>query len=80
MKRKTIPKAAQLIQRYIETNSINQTKFSLIAEVPQGMVSYWVQGKRPVSPRAALAIEKNTDGKLSRFDLCPTVFQRNSAA
>ncbi len=74
------PTTAKLIQQYIDSKKLNQTGFAELAEVPQGMVSYWVQGKRPVSPKAALAIERNTEGALSRFDLCPQVFQNDSAA
>jgi DNA-binding transcriptional regulator YdaS (Cro superfamily) len=80
MKRKPLSRPAQLIKQYIETNSMNQWKFAELAEVQQGMVSQWIRDERPVSPKAALAIERNTDGALTRFDLCPKVFQSEHAA
>lgn len=80
MKRKAAATPAWLIARYLETHQMKQAAFADLAGVPQGMVSQWVNGERPVSAKAALAIEKNTDGLLSRFDLCPRVFQHDSAA
>lgn len=80
MKRKAPATPTWLVQRYMETHELTQAAFAAIAEVPQGMVSYWVRGKRPISAKAALAIERNTDGVLSRFDLCPTTFQKDAAA
>lgn len=64
----------------METHQLKQADFGRLADVHQGMVSQWVNGDRPVSPKAALAIERNTDGVLSRFDLCPDTFQKDSAA
>jgi DNA-binding transcriptional regulator YdaS (Cro superfamily) len=80
MKRKPILSHSQLIQRYIDAKKLTQTQFAELADVPQGMVSYWINGKRPVSAKAALAIERNTDGVLSRFDLCPDIFRNDTAA
>jgi DNA-binding transcriptional regulator YdaS (Cro superfamily) len=80
MKRKAAATPAWLIARYLESRNIKQAAFGRLAGVHQAMVSQWLAGTRPVSAKAALAIEKNTDGVLSRFDLCPQIFQHDSAA
>lgn len=43
------------------------------AHVPD--VSRWANGTRPVPDRYALAIEKATEGVVTRRDLCPDTWQ-----
>lgn len=73
-------RVGKLITAYIEANGLTQEKFGRrMADVSQGRVSQWVHGE-PIPPDIALDIEKNTRGALSKYDLCPEIFQRDSAA
>ncbi|MEH6641423.1 Cro/CI family transcriptional regulator [Vreelandella glaciei] len=47
--------------------------------VNQGAVSNWVRGKHGMSPAVALRVEKLTDGKFTRWQLCPSVFGQQPA-
>ncbi len=49
--------------------AISRLAVSIGAHVPD--VSRWASGKRPVPERAAVAIERATEGAVSRRDLRP---------
>src|SRR4051812_35758851 len=73
-------RVGKLITAYIEANGLTQEQFGdQMADVTQGRVSQWVHGE-PIPPLLAIQIEKKSRGALSRYDLCPKVFQRDSAA
>jgi len=62
------------LSKYLEKTS--QTIFAEALGVSQGAVWQWASGKTPPSPEKALAIERATDGKVTRQELRPTDFWR----
>ena len=53
---------------------LGQAEAAKLFGVSQGMVSHWVTGRKPISPRRAAEIEAATQGQLRREELCPEVF------
>ena len=60
-------------------HDLSQTEFGKRIGVSQSMVSQWLTGKRPMSARAAVQIEKKTRGEIMREDLLPEFFRRRNA-
>lgn len=59
------------ILKYLEEKNITQSTFAEMVGVSIGMVSQWISGHRPVSPIQCVAIEKATNGLVTRKDLRP---------
>lgn len=54
----------------------SQAEMARLLGIPVAAVSQWVRGVRPVPDKHALAIEKATNGKVTRKQLCPNTWQR----
>lgn len=52
----------------------SQESLAKAAGVSAQAVSHWVKGARGVSPESAIKIERATRRKVTRRELCPTVF------
>lgn len=63
------------IQDYLKAFEITQTKFADDIGVSVSMVGQWISNHRPVTPEKCVAIEKLTNGKVSRKDLRPDDWQ-----
>lgn len=59
------------LTKYLETQTISKSDFSKNIDVSSGMLSQWLSGHRPVSPEKCVAIEKATQGQVTRKDLRP---------
>ena len=59
------------LNEYLDKHEISQSSFATKIGVTQGMVYQWLTRSRPVSPEKCVAIEKETNGKVSRKDLRP---------
>lgn len=59
------------LNEYLDKQEISQSSFATKIGVTQGMVYQWLTRSRPVSPEKCVAIEKETNGKVSRKDLRP---------
>ncbi|MBA3755575.1 MAG: helix-turn-helix domain-containing protein [Nitrosomonas sp.] len=57
------------------TNIESASSLSGRLKVPNVSVSNWANGKRPIPIRWMPIIEKETNGKVSRKDLCPDNWQ-----
>lgn len=53
------------------TNIESASSLSARLKVPNVSVSNWANGKRPIPIRWMPIIEKETNGQVSRKDLCP---------
>jgi DNA-binding transcriptional regulator YdaS (Cro superfamily) len=62
------------LTKYLEKSS--QTSFAELLGVSQGAVWQWASGKTPPSPEKALAIERATNGEVTRRELRPDDFWR----
>lgn len=72
--------ASALIKEYMAANGLTQKDFGEIAKVPQGMVSQWLSGARPVSAIAAFNIEQRTNGAIKKHEIRSDLFQNESNA
>lgn len=52
----------------------NQAEAAKLIQVSQPCIHKWMTGKSQPSPKTAVAIERATNGKLTRYDLRPDVF------
>lgn len=66
------------LAKYLEKHQLTQTEFAERVGVSPAMVSQWVTGYRPVAPKRALLIDSATNGEVSKYDLCPDVYPRES--
>jgi DNA-binding transcriptional regulator YdaS (Cro superfamily) len=55
--------------KYLEVKSISQSDFAKSIEVSPGMLNQWLSGHRPIAPAKCIAIERATDGLVTRQDL-----------
>jgi len=63
------------ISDYLERHKITQAAFGNLLNTSQGMVNQWVTGRRPVSLKMAVAIEKATNGEVTAVQLQPDVYE-----
>lgn len=68
------------LQDYLAEEEITQTEFARAVGVTQGMVWQWLNGVRRVSAEQVLVIERATKKRVSRHDLRPDLYPRESAA
>ena len=61
------------LQNFLLSNT--QASLALSLGVSQGLVHQWAKGLRPVSPQQCVAIEKATNGAVTRKDLRPDDWQ-----
>lgn len=54
----------------------SQSEVAKLLGVPPAAVNQWVKGLRPVPDKHALAIERATNGKVTRKELCPDDWPR----
>ena len=69
----------QVIASYIQRHGLTQAAFGAKVGASQGMVWQWLSGYRPVSPEAAVRIEKGTAGEIKRQQLRPDIFGKRAA-
>jgi DNA-binding transcriptional regulator YdaS (Cro superfamily) len=67
------------LNHYLRDENISQIEFGRRVGVSQGMVWQWLRGVRRVSAEKVLAIEEATEGKVSRHDIRPDIYPRESA-
>jgi DNA-binding transcriptional regulator YdaS (Cro superfamily) len=65
--------------KYLEKEKISQARFAELLEVTPGAVSQWCNGY-PIAPENVLKIERATGGKVTRHELRPDVYPRETAA
>lgn len=70
----------KLLKKYLKDNGLNQTQFAEIVGVNQGLVSMWLNDKVRMTPEWVLQVERATGKALSRYDLRPDIYPRDSAA
>lgn len=70
----------KLLKKYLKDTGLTQTEFAEKAGVNQGLVSQWLSGKLKVSAERVIAVERATEGKLSRHDLRPDIYPRDDRA
>lgn len=58
-------------QFFVIDHGMSQTQLSEALGVSLVLVNQWVHGHRPVPVKYALAIERATDGIVSRQEICP---------
>jgi len=51
-----------------------QADAAKLVNVSQPCIHKWITGKSRPSPKTAVAIERATGGKVTRYQLCPDVF------
>jgi DNA-binding transcriptional regulator YdaS (Cro superfamily) len=66
------------LNRYLKAHQLSQTQFAKKIGVAQGVVSMWLRDKVGMTPYWVLEVEKKTGGELSRYDLRPDVYPRDS--
>ena len=69
----------QLIASYMQRHNLTQAAFGAKVGASQGMVWQWLNKYRPVSPEAAVRIERGTNGEISRYQLRPDIFGKRAA-
>ena len=62
------------LRRYMERRRLSQEAFASRIGVTQSMVSQWLTGKRPVSAKSARAIERVTEGEITRAKIRADLF------
>ncbi len=67
------------LNEYLESESVSQTELAQRLGVTQGMVWQWLRGVRRISAEKVLAIESATDGKVSRHEIRPDLYPRETA-
>lgn len=67
------------LKTYFERkDAITQAELARRIEVTPGMVWQWLKSLRPIAGENVLGIEKATGGKVSRHDLRPDLYPRES--
>jgi DNA-binding transcriptional regulator YdaS (Cro superfamily) len=64
----------------MQTHQLNQSQFAEKVGVNQGLVSMWLNKKVRMTPQWVLQVERVTGGELSRYELRPDIYPRDSAA
>ena len=57
------------IMTYLDTKQITQSAFASSLGISPGLVYQWVKGLRPIAPGQCVAIERLTEGAVTRRDL-----------
>jgi DNA-binding transcriptional regulator YdaS (Cro superfamily) len=70
----------KVLQKYMQTHQLNQSQFAEKVGVNQGLVSMWLNKKVRMTPQWVLQVERVTGGELSRYELRPDIYPRDSAA
>lgn len=60
-----------LLQKFIDDGRMSQTDLARLISVPAQLMWQWARGKRPVPIERCVAIERATDGAVTRQDLRP---------
>lgn len=68
------------LDKYLNSAGMSQTELARRLNVTQGMVWQWLNGRRRVSAEQVLSIERATEGQVSRHDLRPDLYPRDTAA
>lgn len=68
------------LETYLKENSLSQKAFGESIGSSQSAVTHWINGRYKVPPEKWLAIEKVTDGQVTRADLRPDLFLEQGAA
>lgn len=69
----------QVLASYIRRHHLTQAGFGAKVGASQGMVWQWLNKYRPISPEAALRIERGTGGEIKRHQLRPDIFGKQAA-
>lgn len=64
------------IPAYLDKNGLSQEAFGKKIGVTQGLVWQWLNGRTRITAEMAVQIERATDGKITRHELRPDVFER----
>ncbi|MDR8087816.1 helix-turn-helix domain-containing protein [Burkholderia gladioli] len=59
------------LSTYLSSRKVTQSAFAVRLGVSQGLIYQWLTGRRPVSADKCVAIERATDGEVTRRDLRP---------
>jgi len=62
------------IKTYLAKSGETQSSFAAKVGCTQGAVWQWINGRTSPSPLMAVRIEAATEGKITRYQLCPEVF------
>lgn len=65
------------LSEYLGTTS--QAELGSLLNVSQSVVSQWLRGETRITAERAIQIEKATNGKVSREELRPDLFERNNS-
>jgi DNA-binding transcriptional regulator YdaS (Cro superfamily) len=65
---------------YLAAESVSQAELARRVGVTQGMVWQWLRGVRRVSAEKVLALEVATDGMVSRHEIRPDLYPRETVA
>ncbi|KHJ60183.1 transcriptional regulator [Burkholderia glumae] len=63
------------ILTYLMARNTSQADFAKALGVSQGLVCQWIKKRRPVAADRCVAIERATDGAVTRRDLRPDDWQ-----
>lgn len=66
------------IAKYMKERGLSQKEFGRQVGVNQSMVSQWLTGTRPLSPKKAIQINKRT--AIPRHELRPDLWQKEERA
>ena len=66
------------IAKYLKEHGLSQREFGKRVGVNQSMVSQWLNGVRPLSPKKAVQINKRT--AIPRHELRPDLWQKQETA
>lgn len=68
------------LKTYFENDAgVTQVELARRVEVTPGMVWQWVHSHRKIAAENVLKIEKATEGKVSRHELRPDLYPRESS-
>jgi DNA-binding transcriptional regulator YdaS (Cro superfamily) len=65
---------AMQLSKYLEINNISKADFAAKLGVSPAMIHQWINGTRPISEKNCVAIEKFTNGQVTRQLLRPNDF------
>jgi DNA-binding transcriptional regulator YdaS (Cro superfamily) len=68
------------LKTYLKETGTPQAELARRIDVTPGMVWQWLHGERRVAAEQVLKIEQATDGNVSRHELRPDLYPRDSAA
>lgn len=63
-----------MIADYLARKNLSQAEFARRVGVSEGLVWQWINGRTAITAEKAVAIERATEGELSREALRPDVF------